>query len=402
MSFSPARLLAAVALCVSGLGAGAGSAASPTAAPTAAPASASVAALSALGIHHVWLINIENEPYTSTFDPASGRYLATTLRQQGTLLTEYYATGHVSNDNYLAQLSGQAPNPATQSDCQDYVDFLPGLPGPQGQAVGVGCVYPASVKTLPDQLTAAGLTWRGYMEDMGNDPAREPARCGAPGNPSPPGVQDHTQSATASDQYAARHNPFVYFHSLLDSGACQADVVPLTAVGADLGSVTTTPNFSLITPNLCNDGHDATCTGVNVRGTHVGGLTAVDYWLEKYIPLIEASPAYQQDGLIIITADESEVPGDASSCCHEIPGPNSPLPGITGPGGGRVGALVLGRCVTPGGTSTVPYNHYALLRSLEDLLGLTTGGSDGQGHLGYAGQAGLSSFGRDVFAGCAP
>jgi hypothetical protein len=357
----------------------------------------------------VWLINIENEPYSSTFDPSSGRYLATTLRQQGTLLTEYYATGHVSNDNYLAQLSGQAPNPATQSDCQDYVDFLPGVSGvsgvsgpdgPDGQAIGAGCVYPASVKTLPDQLTAAGLTWRGYMEDMGNDPSREPARCGAPGNPSPPGVQDHTQSATATDQYAARHNPFVYFHSLLDSGACQADVVPLTALSTDLGSVATTPNFSLITPNLCNDGHDATCTGVNVRGTHVGGLTAVDYWLETYIPMIEASPAYQQDGLIIITADESEVPGDASSCCHEMPGPDSPLPGITGPGGGLVGALAIGRCVTPGGTSTVPYNHYALLRSLEDVFGITTGGSDGQGHLGYAGQAGLASFGPDVFAGC--
>ena len=49
-----------------------------------------------------------------------------------------------------------------------------------GQAIGRGCVYPASVKTLADQLNASGKTWRAYMEDMGNDPAREATTCGHP------------------------------------------------------------------------------------------------------------------------------------------------------------------------------------------------------------------------------
>jgi hypothetical protein len=45
--------------------------------------------------------------------------------------------------------------------------------------------------------------------------------------------------------------------------------------------------------------------------------------------------------------------------------------------------------ISPGTVSKVPYNHYALLRSVEDLFGL--------GHLGYAGQDGLKGFGADIF-----
>src|SRR6266550_8437678 len=63
------------------------------------------------------------------------------------------------------------------------------------------------------------------------------------------------------------------------------------------------------------------------------------------------SPAYQQDGLLLILFDEAEfsiTSGDASACCNALPGPNSPLPGITGPGGGRVGAMVLSKFVRAG------------------------------------------------------
>lgn len=172
----------------------------------------------------------------------------------------------------------------------------------------------------------------------------------------------------------------------------------MTALSNDLARSSTTANFTYITPNLCNDGHDDPCVGKNVRGTKAGGLTAVDFWLQKYVPLITSSPAFKQDGVLVIAADESEN-NDTSACCNEPPGLNTPLPGITGPGGGRIGALVLGRCVKPGSSSDVPYNHYSLLRSFEDLFGFRQGGSDGAGHLGYAGAAGLVPFGRDVFAG---
>jgi hypothetical protein len=370
---------------------------------------ASVATLGGGGAHasggslpaarHVWLIDLENKGYDETFGGATNPYLASVLPGQGALLRQYYGIGHVSLDNYIAQLSGQAPNADTQSDCQNYQDVAPGTPTSGGQVVGQGCVYPTSVQTLPNQLTAAGLTYKGYMEDMGNDAGREPSTCGNPGPAGPTPVRDPTQTSTATDQYAARHNPFVYFHSLLDDGQCAARVHRLDELPSDLGSAATTPNFSFITPNLCNDGHDDPCTGVNTEGTHAGGLVGSDAFLRHWVPLITGSPAFRDGGVLVVTFDESDGNGGTSAlaCCGEPTGPNTTMPGTTGPGGGRVGAVVLSPFVRPGTVSDVPYNHYSLLRSLEDLLGISTGGADGKGHLGYAGQDGLVPFGADVF-----
>jgi phosphatidylinositol-3-phosphatase len=128
---------------------------------------------------HVFVIVLENEGYNTTFGPGSkAPYLSQTLTKQGVLLSQYYGTGHASLDNSIAMISGQAATPETRSDCQKYQDFtLTGLT-PDGQAIGSGCVYPASIKTLPDQLNAIGKTWRAYMGDMGNDPSRESATAG--------------------------------------------------------------------------------------------------------------------------------------------------------------------------------------------------------------------------------
>src|SRR4051794_2147281 len=94
---------------------------------------------------HVWIIVLENESSATTFGPNSAApYLAHTLTAQGAFLRQYYATGHLSLDNYLSMMSGQGPNPQTQSDCQFYTDFVGTGPlaALDGQAVGTGCVYP--------------------------------------------------------------------------------------------------------------------------------------------------------------------------------------------------------------------------------------------------------------------
>ena len=83
----------------------------------------------------------------------------------------------------------------------------------------------------------------------------------------------------AGDQYAARHDPFVYFHSIIDLAACAANVVNLRTLAADLESPRTTANFSFITPNLCNDGHDGDGTGAPGKGCadgRPGGLASTD------------------------------------------------------------------------------------------------------------------------------
>jgi phosphatidylinositol-3-phosphatase len=328
-------------------------------------------------IRHVFLVWLENKSYAETFGPNSkAPYLNHALLPLGQALPNYYGIGHASLDNYIAVISGQPPNPQTQADCQIYTDFV-GSVGPDGVAVGNGCVYPAGAVTLGDQLNVAGYSWRGYAEDMGPMGCRHPALNSA----------DGTQSAKVGDQYAARHNPWVYFHSVIDSPSCSASDVDLSRLPSDLAFASRTANFNFIVPNLCNDGHDAPC----VDGSP-GGLVSSDQWLAKWVPLILASPAYKADGMLVIAFDEAEA-NDASACCNEPSGPNTPNPGGTtaGPGGGRVGALVISPYVKPGSVNQASYNHYAFLRSVEDLFGLQ--------HLAEAAATGLQPFGADVFNG---
>jgi hypothetical protein len=380
-------------------------------------------------VRHVFIIVLENKNYADTFQNSTqDPYLRQTLVPMGALLTQYYGTGHVSLDNYISLISGQAPTRDTTDDC------LPGLIGTagnfndviqtgwaaQGQVVATGgCVYAKHVKTLVDQMANAHLSWRGYMEDMGNDPARERATCGHPQL----GVgTDRTNTAEApssavplGDAYATRHNPFMYFHSIIDAKSCDANVVNLTRLPDDLQQARTTPNLVFITPNLCNDGHDGAGTGVagtTCANGQPGGLTSSDQFLRTWVPRILAAPAYRQDGLLIVTFDESSfvtpsVSKNASTgqttqtitypgqtCCHQQPGPNlaGTRPGtltvvntpslvvnlvMQGFGGDRIGAVLLSPFIVPGSTSAKPYNHYSLLRSLEDIFRLDR-------HLGYA------------------
>src|SRR3954452_20671234 len=109
----------------------------------------------------VWLMNIENLSYGSTFGlggPTSpAPFMSNDLPREGALLPQFYATGHNSLDNYTAQISGQAPTPSMQDDCDTgYNDNNGAGFAAFGQWAGQGCIYPAQVKTLADQLTDRG------------------------------------------------------------------------------------------------------------------------------------------------------------------------------------------------------------------------------------------------------
>lgn len=348
----------------------------------AAPARAQGQDWKAPKIDHLFIIMLENQLFETTFGKQSpAPYLARELPAKGALLRQFYGIGHLSLPNYIAMISGQAPNPATQRDCTTFSQFVASGPlDADGQLPGEGCVYPASVLTIADQLDAAGKHWKAYMEDMGNDPARAAAECGH----SPIGAEERTRHASARDMYVAKHNPFVYFRSIIDDHKrCRRGVVNLNRLDRDLRRLDTTPNYSYITPNLCHDGHDAPC-----KNGEPGGLVSVDKFLRHWVPRIMASPAYKQGGLILITFDEATM-ADKSACCGARPLPGGPEPGLGGPGGGRIGAVLLSPHIAPGTLSDVPYNHYSLLRWSEDNFGLAP--------LGYAGIPGLVTFGADVF-----
>ena len=303
-------------------------------------------------IKHVWLIILENKSYDATFTGLNNNtYLWRTLPSQGVLLKNYYGTGHASLDNYISLVSGQATEPDDQADCTDYDAFsgsvdtsgsfetnpnygqMTSAAGPNAALGANGCVYPASVPTLFNQLDAAHVSWKGYAQDLGNPDSSGPPHsagaqyCGAPfASPAPTGstTQVTPQSANATDQYVPRHFPFPWFESMLQSGDCSSHIAslfsPTNGLYHDLQSEATTPAFSWISPDVCSDGHDAVCVENNLSGgfsdpntpkppvNYTGGLYSADLFLEHVIPEIEASPAFRDGGLIDITFDEGFPP----------------------------------------------------------------------------------------------
>src|ERR1700729_3985372 len=149
-------------------------------------------------IKHVWLIILENKSYDASFTGLNrNTYLWQTLPHQGALLKNDYGTGHFSQDNYISLVSGQA----TESDTQDgwpFYNHLAGhvdrsgslrsnpnfgqmtsAAGPNAAPGANGCVYPAAVPTLFNQLDKAHLSWKGYAQDLNNpDPGSAPHSAG--------------------------------------------------------------------------------------------------------------------------------------------------------------------------------------------------------------------------------
>lgn len=260
--------------------------------------------------------------------------------------------------NGIASVSGQPPNADTEANCPTFGEFpASSALDKSGVVPGDGCVYPVEALTLADQLVSGRFRWGAYMEGM-VDETGKPDTCA---HPDFGGADEPIQGG-----YAAHRNPFVYFHSLLDLGDCAVNDVSLTELSADLGKIDSTPNFALISPNLCNAG----VTGQCPAGTPDGAASA-DAFLSKLVPEILDSPAYEKDGLLMITFGEVN-PVD----------PASGLPPVEEEP--RVGALLLSRFVSPGATSSTPYDPYSLLRTIEDLFGLD--------HLGLADGNEVKSF----------
>jgi phosphatidylinositol-3-phosphatase len=358
-------------------------------------------------IKHVWVIDLENESYSYTFGAAGEKfapYLTKTLPAQGALLKDYYGTGHDSLDNYVAEISGQAGNYELNEDCGIFSPFVQ-FGGENfdkltkyGQLSGGGCVFPKYIPTIASQLSAKHLSWKEYAQDMGIDPHRDgtvmTAAGPACGHPKLNAVDLTDTTGPANDSYATRHNPFVYFAQIIDDTSyCDSHVVSFDPLAANLKHVSTTPNYSFVTPNTCNDGHDwPKCQ----NGTP-GRLPKVNAFLQEWIPKIEASPAYKANGLIVIVFDESGSDDNAGACCGEVDSlgfsdpshPNLNEPGLYGPGGGKTGAVLLSKYIKPGTVTTKPYNHYSQLRSIEDIFDLT--------HIGDAQQPQVHSFGPDIY-----
>ncbi|HWC74549.1 MAG TPA: alkaline phosphatase family protein, partial [Gemmatimonadales bacterium] len=232
------------------------------------------------GFGHVIIVAEENHDYSSVIGNSAMPYLNGLSSQYG-LATGYYANAHPSIGNYFELTTGD-----TIINDDNFTGTV-------------------SSDNIVRELVAAGKTWKSYIE----------------GYPS----------------YDANHVPVSYFSDVRNNPAQAAKMVPFTQFATDLANGTL-PDFSFITPNLCNDAHNC-------------ALSTADAWLQTNIAPLISSTLFQTDGLLIIWWDES-----ASDNTH---------------GGGKVAWTVVSPFAKPGYKSSTLYQHQSTLRLMLKALGVT-------------------------------
>jgi hypothetical protein len=307
---------------------------------------------------HVVVLTEENEAAATTFAANSPAVYLKSLRSRGVFLPNYYGIGHVSLDNYIAMVSGQAPQPLSISDCAAVSLYT--------------CVQAQSVvaggRHLGDQLDAAHLGWRSYQDGTVTPCFHGPYTAG---DVAPDPYQGN--SVSGAKNYADRHNPFLYFPNVIGNAArCAEHQRPIADLAQDL-RLKQLPAFSFITPDTCNDGHDSPCAG-----RKVGGLVTADAWLRQHVPALLAYLA-SHNGLLIVHFDEGSTPSSPAQVAAapaDFVCSTCALLGL----GGRTGAILISPRLPQGATVTTGYDHFSLLRTIEDSFGISE-------HLNFAAQA---------------
>jgi len=246
---------------------------------------------------------------------------------QVSFATHYYSTAqseHPSEQNYIWAEAGTDFGVHTDSD-----------PDPTA-----GNVF-TNVMHLSGQLTAAGISWRSYQEDLeySSSPLISVSGTNAPANP----VNGSTEYS-----YAVKHNPMAFFPDTQS-----INIYPLTNFWPDLGG-NRVGRYNWITPDLYNDMHNSLSGGFVYQGVvYTGDLANIaegDNFLANIIPQIMASPAYQDHGVIILWTDETESTDDT----------NSTLPCVI------ISPLAKGNAYA----SPLPYSHSSDLKTMDEIFAL--------------------------------
>jgi len=240
---------------------------------------------------HIVVLLMENKEFDRIIGAPSAPYINSLANTYGSAVN-YTGVAHPSLPNYMALTGGVA---AFDNDCSS-------------------CTISAA--SIVDEVEASGRRWRAYIEDM-------PAPCSAMGG------------------YSVHHNPFLHYTNILANRIrCEASVVPLTQLAADLqtGGL---PDYLWITPNNCHNMHDCS-------------VAEGDAWLAGFVPSLIASMG-SSDWVLFVVWDE----GNSNQG-----------------GGGHVPAIVVSPGVH-GIQSATPHSHYALVRTIEDAWNLAPLGQTG-------------------------
>jgi phosphatidylinositol-3-phosphatase len=322
-------------------------------------------------VDHVFVIMMENTSYPDLLNPANANtaFIQSLAHSYG-LATKYYGVTHPSMPNYIAAVSGSTWGSNSDDVAQADAGYFNHL-------------------SLTDELNAAGISWKGYMESMPSV-----GYAGAFGAcTTKTGSSDLNCTAggdTGSALYVRKHNPFMLFPDVFNDPQQADNVVPLTQLSADLNS-RRAPRFVWITPNICNDMHGGApqCpyanspTDANQAALYQDG----DTFLKTWVTAIMHSRAWTDHSAIFVTWDEGGYddsapygPTDNSGCCDSPVLPATPpdpatagggdLVGGTLYGGGHVPMIVIARDGARGTTDATPTNHYSLLQTIELTWGL--------------------------------
>ena len=246
---------------------------------------------------------MENTDWSVVKGSTNAPYINNTLLSQGAYAEQYYTYPgvHPSLGNYIWLEAGT--NFGIYNDGPPSFNLL------------------STTNHLVNQLEAAGITWRAYIE----------------------GITGTNCPSTDAYPYAVRHIPFLYFSDVLSNETrCISHLRPYLELSRDLISRTNVASYNFIVPDLCNDGHDYCTTN--------GAVWQMDAWLSQEIPRITNSPAYTNNGAIFILWDEGSFGGAGVQ------------------GDGPIPCILLSPLIKAGYANSIPYNHSSTMRTLQEIF----------------------------------
>jgi len=252
----------------------------------------------------VFFVLMAYHPWSDVAGSGSAPYINGTLLAQGAHAEAYYAAP--------PRITESEPN-VVWLEAGDNLGITAN--GPPGQN------HRASTAHLVDQLEAAGVGWRAYLDHM------TPGKC----------------PIAEAYPYRTFHVPFLFFDDVVgdppsaSAKRCLDHVVPLTQLASDLKSQST-PRYAFIVPDMCDDMHDDCNTGDPIRQG--------DEWLHTYVPQILSSAAYGAGGVVFIAWDFS---------------PTGYVP---------IGLIALSPKIRAGHASHAMFTTSSTLRTIQELLGV--------------------------------
>ena len=268
---------------------------------------------------HVFVIMMENTGFNSLIGNSNAPWINAAASQFG-VADNYFGVSHPSQPNYVAATSGALNGVFNDNDIT------------------------IDVPNIVDQVEASGRTWTAYMQSMSLCATKLDHACG-------------------NQLYERKHNPFVSYLDVQSSPARMANIVDSSQLDADLASGSVA-NYVWISPDQCHDMHGRGGPSTDpCNFSQVPSLIATgDTFLSQTVGKIMASPAWNGNSVIFVTWDESDFTGsgdngfgDDSGCCDSVPTH----------GGGHVLTLVISHSDHSSRSSSVAYNHYSMLATIE-------------------------------------